>query len=192
MPSIPAEEATAIDAVQQATQRVLQAEQAAAKAQQDVVDGEAALKTARNTLRLLLGAVVLPMMLVAAVLCVASVGLADTPAWQPTQGEFLIQPQYAAYNAAVAESQRTGKPLLVLVCADQCTPCRALPPLYPQLRAKGAFVRIDAIVHRSLVIALRAAGSIPRLIIWHRIKGHWQYCVLVGADAIKVYAATKQ
>jgi hypothetical protein len=108
----------------------------------------------------------------------------------PCTGEaaWLGRPEYAEYVAAYQTADRTGRPLLVLVGAKSCIPCRNLRQHTAALQARGALVELDIDRHGPLVKALRALGTIPRLMIWCRTGRRWQCTTLVGAEPIRRYA----
>jgi hypothetical protein len=105
--------------------------------------------------------------------------------------DFLRGPECAQYVAAYRAAVRNGRPLLVLIGAEACIPCRKAHQFLPALRARGECVEIDVRVHRPLVESLRAAGTVPRLLVWRLTGRTWHCQTLVGLEAIRRYAESK-
>jgi len=99
--------------------------------------------------------------------------------------EYLSQPDYADYMAAVRGYEQDQQPVLLLIGADWCGPCQALKPRHPQLATHGHFVDLNVDRHAPLLKALRVPlKTIPRLVIWSH--GAWR--ILVGPAEIRAYA----
>jgi len=115
--------------------------------------------------------------LVLCVLCLAPAAIAAAQ-------NYLSRPEYAGYNAAYRDAQRDEKPLLLLIGAQWCQPCRELRDVHDALRRHGHFAPLDLHRHGPLIAALRISATVPRLLIWYR--GRWE--ILVGPAAIRQYA----
>jgi hypothetical protein len=101
-------------------------------------------------------------------------------------GDTAEQQYAAAYEAA----QHDGRPLLVLVCAESCAPCRVVKARdLPGLRRIGNLALVDADRDRTLVQRLRGEGPVPRLIEYQhdQARRQWRRRVVVGAEKIAAY-----
>lgn len=79
--------------------------------------------------------------------------------------------QYTSWGEAKALSRADGKPIVCLMCADWCAPCRTmkneiLPALYRKGLLKNAHVCIvDVDQSRALFDSLKQGTAIPQLLI---------------------------
>ena len=89
------------------------------------------------------------------------------------------------YTSAKAACERDGRPLLVLTCAGWCEPCKRIHDWIPILRGRGRLVVLDVDLDTQLAASLTDIGPIPRLAIYHRVKGQWMRRIRVGIDEIK-------
>jgi hypothetical protein len=84
--------------------------------------------------------------------------------------------EWIDYKAAWTIAQQADKPLVVLVGAEWCQPCKQVQSLYGgQLATRGAYVHLDVDKHRDVI--LKIAGRVPPvpvLIVWHRVHHAWQ------------------
>jgi hypothetical protein len=97
------------------------------------------------------------------------------------------------YASAYHASQRTGRPLLVLVGAAWCVPCQALhrehPDLAADLRRRGEYAYADADRDRGVVQWL-GVRSMPALAVMHydQARRQWTRRVIAGVAGIVEFA----
>jgi thioredoxin-like negative regulator of GroEL len=97
-------------------------------------------------------------------------------------------------SQSYAEAHRihleTGKPLVVLVGADWCPACRTMKQsTLPQAQRQGvlngvALAQINTDQQPELARQLMRGGSIPQLIVYHKVDNGWQRRDLVGAQNV--------
>lgn len=91
------------------------------------------------------------------------------------------------YAAAYRSAQASGRPLLVLVGAEWCEPCREVRKFEPTLRKLGHYARVDVERERPLATRLIGARPLPCLIVyrWQQATREWRVeRRLVGANLI--------
>lgn len=97
------------------------------------------------------------------------------------------------YATAYYASQRTGRPLIVLVGAAWCGPCQAFrrehPELAADLRRRGEYAYADADRDRGIVQRI-GVKSIPALAIMHydQARREWTRRIIHGAAEIVEFA----
>jgi thioredoxin-like negative regulator of GroEL len=102
----------------------------------------------------------------------------------------LLAPTGQSYEDAYREHMETGCPLVVLVGSDGCRPCRWMKQtVIPQARGQGvldevAFAQVNMDREPELAQQLLRGGSIPQLIVFHKLDGRWQRRELSGAQNV--------
>jgi len=95
-----------------------------------------------------------------------------------------------SYATAYAETEQ-GKPMVVLVSAEWCSPCQEMKrTIIPQVKKRGLLAKIAYVVvnvdrDRSLAKKLIGAGPIPQLIMFRKTDKGWKRKQLVGGQSVK-------
>lgn len=93
------------------------------------------------------------------------------------------------YDQAYAETEKTGKPLVVLVGAEWCGACRtmknsALPQVAQnEVFQNVSFALVDTDKQQEIAKQVMQGGSIPQLIMFQRGADGWTQQRLVGAQS---------
>ena len=96
--------------------------------------------------------------------------------------------EYPTYVDAYHKAAKTGKPILVLVCATWCGPCQTMKAsVLPEVRRRGVlgdfeFALVDVDQERKLVEQLGGLGPIPQLICFRKGKSQWFRSELIGCQ----------
>lgn len=93
----------------------------------------------------------------------------------------------AAYTAAYTAARSDGRPLLILVGADWCQPCRDLRARHlDAIRRRGHLLDLDADRHAPHVARLAPGRMLPRLTLWQydRQPGRWRHSTMEGPAEI--------
>ncbi|MBL9092746.1 MAG: thioredoxin family protein [Planctomycetaceae bacterium] len=92
------------------------------------------------------------------------------------------------YEQAYAESEKTGKPLVVLVGAEWCPGCRVMKNTsMPQVKQDGvfqevSFTTVDTDTQGEIARQVTGGGAIPQLVLFQRDGAGWKTEKLVGAQ----------
>lgn len=95
---------------------------------------------------------------------------------------------YAVAYRAIAES---GRPMVVMVGADWCPPCRAMKgQVLPELRKrrwfrKIAFARVNAESEAGLAKRLTGGGPVPQLVMFRKTENGWVRRKLIGRQSVE-------
>jgi thiol-disulfide isomerase/thioredoxin len=93
------------------------------------------------------------------------------------------------YEQAYAETEKTGKPLVVLIGADWCGACRVMKnTALPQVAQDAvfndvAFTTVNTDTQKDIVKQVMQGGSIPQLVMFQRDGDKWTQQRLVGAQS---------
>jgi len=95
-----------------------------------------------------------------------------------------------SYTEAHREAER-GKPMIVMVAADWCSPCQAMKKtVIPEVKKRGllkqvAFAVVNVDRQRSLARRLIGGGPIPQLVMYRKTDDGWKRRKLVGRQSVK-------
>ena len=99
------------------------------------------------------------------------------------------------YKTAYLKAQTGDKPLLVLVTAEWCAPCRAMKSsTIPELLAKDAFkefhyATVDLGKEEDLARKLIGKRGVPQLIVYQKKKDRWERRYLRGIQSVQTVEA---
>jgi thioredoxin-like negative regulator of GroEL len=94
------------------------------------------------------------------------------------------------YTSAYYETERTGRPLVVLIGADWCPGCQQMKQsAIPELEKKGglkkvSFAYVNSDHQSSLAGKLMQGSSIPQLIMFHKTESGWIRQQMTGAHSV--------
>ncbi len=94
---------------------------------------------------------------------------------------------YADAHRATVE---TGRPMVVMIGADWCGPCRTMKKqTIPQVRKNGllkkvAFAVVNADHESKLARKLTGGGPIPQLVMFRKTRSGWKRWKLVGGQSV--------
>jgi thioredoxin-like negative regulator of GroEL len=95
------------------------------------------------------------------------------------------------YADAKQATEKSDKPMVVIVGADWCSPCQTMKKsILPQVREHGllkkvAFAVINFDRQRGLAQKITGGGPIPQLIMFRRTKDGWAMKKLVGSQSVE-------
>lgn len=95
-----------------------------------------------------------------------------------------------SYGDAYRESEKTGKPLVILIGADWCPGCNTMKhSVIPALKKEGemsqvSFATVNTDEERELASKLMQGGSIPQLIVYQKTETGWQREQVTGAKSV--------
>ena len=95
-----------------------------------------------------------------------------------------------SYSEAYQETMETGRPLVVLVCAEWCQPCQRMKKnVLPEVRKHGwmdkvSFAMVDWDHNGQLAQELSGGGAIPRLVMYCRTPEGWKRSELIGSQSV--------
>lgn len=101
----------------------------------------------------------------------------------------LISAAPLSYQDAYAETEKTGKPLVVLIGADWCPACQTMKnSAIPQVAQDGvfsdvSFTFVDADRNPEIAQQVMEGGSIPQLVMFSKAADGWRQERLVGAQS---------
>jgi thioredoxin-like negative regulator of GroEL len=93
------------------------------------------------------------------------------------------------YATAFRETEKTGRPLVILIGADWCPGCRQMKyTTIPELERKGglrdvAFAYVNTDEQSQLAGKLMQGSSIPQLIMYQKTDQGWTRKQLTGAQS---------
>jgi thioredoxin-like negative regulator of GroEL len=94
--------------------------------------------------------------------------------------------QNLSYAEAYYESEKTGNPLVVILTADWCQPCKTLKntvlsPMIKNGKLKNVSITyVDIEKEEELSAKLRSNNSIPEIIVFKKRSGVWSRRHLIG------------
>jgi thioredoxin-like negative regulator of GroEL len=113
---------------------------------------------------------------------------APAPAETAKQPGAEAEPSYAEAHRV---TEKTGKPLVVMVGADWCGPCQNMRrAILPRVREHGFFRRI-AFAHvnvdreRDLAKQLTGGGAVPQLVMYRKTKDGWKQRKMIGGHSVE-------
>ena len=95
-----------------------------------------------------------------------------------------------SYAAAYRVSSKTGQPLVVMVGASWCGPCRQMKQnVLPQVRQRGGlskvtFATVGLDRQQQLGHQLTGGGPIPQLLMYRKTSTGWKRRKLIGSHGI--------
>ena len=99
------------------------------------------------------------------------------------------------YATAYHDSQKTGKPMLIMVGAKWCSACQAMKSsLIPKLKRRGeldgvVFARLDYDTQGKLAKQVMSGRTLPQLILYYRSDDGWQRKHLTGGQSLAAVEA---
>jgi thioredoxin-like negative regulator of GroEL len=96
-----------------------------------------------------------------------------------------------SYAEARRTTTETGKPIVVMVGTDWCSPCQMMKKtILPQVREHGllrkvAFALVNPDRDRDLAEKLTGGGPIPQLVMFRKTANGWMRRKLVGGQDVE-------
>jgi thioredoxin-like negative regulator of GroEL len=93
------------------------------------------------------------------------------------------------YSAAHRETVETGKPMVVMVGTDWCSPCQTMKKtILPRVRERGFFRKIVfAMVNpdreSKLAQEITGGGPVPQLVMFRKTSNGWVRKKLIGSQS---------
>jgi thioredoxin-like negative regulator of GroEL len=100
-----------------------------------------------------------------------------------------------SYSAARTDSNRSGRPMVVLVGARWCPACVEMKDnVIPKVQRRGilrrvAFALVDVDRQQKLGRQLIADGPIPQVIMYRKTREGWRRRTLVGGQSVETLTA---
>ncbi len=97
---------------------------------------------------------------------------------------------FDSYAEAHREAQQTGKPIVVMVGATWCSPCRKMKKtVLPLCEKRGllrrvAFAVVDLDQQKKLARKVIRSGPVPQLVMYRRAADGWKREKLVGGQSV--------
>ncbi len=101
------------------------------------------------------------------------------------------KPEPESYSAARQDTDKTGKPMVVMVSTDWCPPCQVMKrKILPRVRAHGllrkvAFARVNPDKDAELANEITGGGPIPQLVMFRKTRKGWVRKTLVGGQSVE-------
>ena len=96
-----------------------------------------------------------------------------------------------SYTEAHRVTQKTGKPLVVMVGADWCGPCQNMRrSILPRVREHGlfrkvAFAHVNVDREKELATELTGGGAVPQLVMYRKTKDGWSKRKMIGSHSVE-------
>jgi thioredoxin-like negative regulator of GroEL len=96
-----------------------------------------------------------------------------------------------SYTEAHRVTEKTGKPLLVMVGADWCSPCQNMrKTILPRVRDHGlfrkiAFAHVNVDNERELAQQITGGGAVPQLVMYRKTKDGWKRRIMIGYHSVE-------
>jgi hypothetical protein len=96
-----------------------------------------------------------------------------------------------SYAEAHKTTEKTGKPMVVMVSTDWCSPCQVMKrTIIPQVRQRGLLAKVAfAIVNPDrdgpLAEALTGGGPVPQLVMYRKTPTGWFRRKLIGGQSVE-------
>jgi thioredoxin-like negative regulator of GroEL len=93
------------------------------------------------------------------------------------------------YSVAHRETLETGKPMVIMVGTDWCSPCQAMKKtILPRVRERGffrkvAFAMVNADREGKLAQEITGGGPVPQLVMFRKTSNGWVRKKLVGSQS---------
>jgi thioredoxin-like negative regulator of GroEL len=97
----------------------------------------------------------------------------------------------ATYSEAHRVTEKTGKPMIVMIGTDWCSPCQMMKnTVLPQVRDHGLFRQVSfAVVNpdkdSNLATEITGGGPIPQLVMFRKTRRGWVRRKLVGGQSVE-------
>jgi thioredoxin-like negative regulator of GroEL len=94
-----------------------------------------------------------------------------------------------SYAAARKLTEKTGKPILIMVSTDWCAPCQLMKKtILPRVRKRGlfrnvAFAMVNPDQDRELADEITGGGPIPQLVMFRKTSKGWMRSKLIGSQS---------
>lgn len=92
------------------------------------------------------------------------------------------------YGQALAQAKLDHRPIVILIGAEWCEPCKQVYDWLPQLRQHGHLAYVDVDKQNELARNAAGSGSVPRLAVYRWDGKQWLRRIFVGSDQIRQYA----
>lgn len=95
------------------------------------------------------------------------------------------------YAAAQRVAEKTGKPIVVMVGTDWCSPCQMMKKtILPRVREHGLFRRVSfAMVNADreseLANEITGGGPVPQLVMFRKTTKGWVRKKLIGGQSVE-------
>lgn len=98
------------------------------------------------------------------------------------------RPQPVTYQEAHARATRDKIPLVAVITATWCAPCRQLKATLPRVERSGcldrvAYCHVDVDREKANADKLRDGPTVPQIVVWRQRGGTWGREVLHGAKS---------
>jgi thioredoxin-like negative regulator of GroEL len=96
-----------------------------------------------------------------------------------------------SYTEAHRLTEKTGKPLVVMVGADWCGPCQNMRrAILPRVREHGifrkiAFAHVNVDRESELAKKLTGGGAVPQLLMYRKTKDGWLRRKMIGGHSVE-------
>jgi thioredoxin-like negative regulator of GroEL len=96
-----------------------------------------------------------------------------------------------SYEEARRATERTGKPIVVMVSTDWCQPCQMMKrTILPRVRQRGFFRKVVlAMVNpdhdAELAEQITGGGPIPQLVMFRKTPRGWMRTKLIGSQSVE-------
>lgn len=95
------------------------------------------------------------------------------------------------YAAAQRVAEKTGKPMVIMVGTDWCSPCQTMKKtILPRVREHGLFRRVtfamvNADRESELANEITGGGPVPQLVMFRKTTKGWVRKKLIGGQSVE-------